>query len=62
MQLVFLLANWGLSPMMRLVIMQILATVLACLWVWRKTDHENDLEILLLRHQLDMVDRALGKP
>jgi hypothetical protein len=30
-------------------IMQILSTVIECLWLGRKTDREKDLEILLLR-------------
>src|SRR5260370_37935405 len=44
------------------VIMQILSTVLECLCLGRKTDREKDLEILLLRRQLEIVDRARGKP
>jgi putative transposase len=32
------------------------------LWLWRKTDREKDLEILLLRRQLEIVDRARDKP
>src|SRR5260370_33261709 len=44
------------------VIMQILSTVLECLCLGRKTDREKDLEILLLRRQLDIVDRARDKP
>ena len=42
--------------------MQLFSTVLECLWLGRKTDREKDLEILLLRRQLDIVDRARDKP
>jgi len=52
----------GSLPMMWFAIMQILSTVLECLWLWRKTDREKDLEILLLRRQLEIVDRARDKP
>src|SRR5579864_8775954 len=48
--------------MMWFVIMQILSTILECLWLGRKTDREKDLEILLLRHQLDIVTRSQDKP
>ena len=48
--------------MLWFVIMQILSTALEGLWLWRKTDREKDLEILLLRRQLDIVDRARDKP
>jgi putative transposase len=48
--------------MMWFAIMQILSTVLECLWLWRKTDREKDIEILLLRRQLEIVDRARDKP
>ncbi len=48
--------------MMWFVIMQILSTALDSLWLWRKTDQEKDLEILLLRRQLEIVDRARDKP
>jgi hypothetical protein len=48
--------------MMWFVIMQILSTALEGLWLWRKTDQEKDLEILLLRRQLEIVDRARDKP
>jgi len=48
--------------MMWFVIRQILSTVLECLWLSRKSDREKDLEILLLRRQLDIVDRARDKP
>src|ERR1700674_5675673 len=48
--------------MMWCVIMQILSTVLECLWLGRKTDREKDLKILLLRRQLDIVERARDKP
>ena len=44
------------------VIMQIFSIVLECLWLGRKTDREKDLEILLLRRQLDIIDRARNKP
>ncbi len=47
--------------MMWFVIRQILSTVLECLWLSRKSDREKDLEILLLRRQLDIVDRARDK-
>ncbi len=42
-------------------IMQILSTVIECLWLGRKIDREKDLEILLLRRQLDIVGRARVK-
>src|SRR5450755_1544953 len=48
--------------MMWFVIRQILSTVLECLWLSRKSDREKDLEILLLRRQLDIVDRGRDKP
>ncbi len=48
--------------MLWFVIMQILSTALEGLWLWRKTDREKDLEILLLRRQLAIVDRARDKP
>ena len=32
------------------------------MWLGRKTDPEKDLEILLLRRQLDIVARARDKP
>jgi putative transposase len=48
--------------MMWFAIRQILSTVLECLWLWRKTDREKDLEILLLRRQLEIADRARDKP
>ena len=44
------------------VIMQVLSTMLECICLGRKTDREKDLEILLLRRQLDIVDRARDKP
>ena len=44
------------------VIMQVLSTMLECFWLGCKTDREKDLEILLLRRQLDIVDRARDKP
>ncbi len=44
------------------VIMQILSTAIECVWLGRKTDREKDLEILLLRRQLEIVDRARDKP
>ena len=48
--------------MLWFVILQIFSTVLEWLWLWRKTEREKDLEILLLRRQLDIVDRARNKP
>ena len=48
--------------MMWFALLQILSTVLECLWLGRKTDREKDLEILLLRRQLEIVDRARSKP
>ena len=44
------------------VIMQVLSTMLEGFWLGRKTDREKDLEILLLRRQLEIVDRARDKP
>src|SRR6266850_6359537 len=52
----------GRLAMLWFVIMQILSTALECLWLWRKTDREKDLEILLLRRQLEIVDRTRDKP
>src|SRR5262249_17634839 len=43
-------------------IMQVFSIVLECLWLGRKTDREKDLEILLLRRQLDVVDRVRDRP
>ena len=43
-------------------VMQVFSTVLECLWLGRRTDREKDLEIMLLRRQLDIVDRARAKP
>ncbi len=48
--------------MLWFVIMQILSTTIECIWLGRKIDREKDLEILLLRRQLDIVDRARDKP
>jgi len=48
--------------MMWFVIMRMLSTIFECLWLGRKTDREKDLEILLLRRQLEIVDRAQHKP
>jgi hypothetical protein len=59
---IVVVSQLGLMSMMWFVIRQILWTVLECLWLWRKTDREKDLEILLLRRQLDIVDRARDKP
>ena len=42
--------------------MRVFSTVLECLWLGRTTDREKDLEILLLRRQLDIVDRRRDKP
>jgi hypothetical protein len=52
----------GRLPMLWFVIRQSLSTALECVWLWRKTDREKDLEILLLRRQLAIVDRARDKP
>src|SRR5215813_9988629 len=52
----------GLPSMVWFFIMQVFSTVLECLWLGRKTEREKDLEILLLRRQLDIVDRARDKP
>jgi hypothetical protein len=46
----------GLLTMLWFVIMQILSTALEGLLLWRKPDREKDLEILLLRRQLAIVD------
>src|SRR5262245_22536855 len=42
--------------------MQVFSIVLECLGLGRKTDREKALEILLLRRQLDIVDRARDRP
>ena len=42
--------------------MKILSTVIECLLLGSKTVREKDLEILLLRRQLENVDRARDKP
>ena len=44
------------------VIMQVFSTVLECLWLGRKSEQEKDLEIVLLRRQLEIADRARNKP
>src|SRR5476649_1112000 len=44
------------------VIMRLLSTVIECIYLGRKTAREKDLEILLLRRQLDILDRARDKP
>ena len=52
----------GRLPMMWFALMQILSTGLACLWLGCQTERENDLEILLLRRQLEIVDSGRNKP
>ncbi len=44
------------------VVMQIFATLLEAVWLGRKAEQAKDLEILLLRRQLEIVNRARGKP
>ena len=44
------------------VMMQVFSTILECLWMGCKTERANDLEILLLRRQLEIVDRVRDKP
>jgi putative transposase len=51
-----------LTSMIWFVIMQVFSTFLECLWLGRKSHREKDLEILLLRRQLAIVDRARDKP
>jgi len=48
--------------MVWLVVMQIVSTIIECAGLVRKTDREKDLEILLLRRQLDILARARDKP
>ncbi len=48
--------------MLWFILIQILTTVIECIWLGRKTVREKDLEILLLRRQLDILDRARDKP
>jgi hypothetical protein len=48
--------------MIWLVIMQVFSTVLECLWLGRRSEQEKELEILLLRRQLAIADRARSKP
>ena len=42
-------------------LMQVFSTLLEWLWMGRKSDQEKDLEILLLRRQLEIVNRGRGK-
>jgi hypothetical protein len=42
-------------------LMQVFSTVLEGLWLGRKSGREKDLEILLLRRQLEIVDRERTK-
>jgi putative transposase len=44
------------------VIMQVFSTALEGLWLGRQSDRAKDLEILLWRRQLAIVDRARDKP
>ncbi len=43
-------------------LMQMFATLLEWLWLGRKSEQEKDLEILLLRRQLEIVNREHAKP
>jgi hypothetical protein len=43
-------------------LMQLFSTLLEGLWLGRKSAREKDLEILLLRRQLTIVDRRRDKP
>jgi putative transposase len=42
--------------------MQVFSTLLDWLWLMRKSEREKDLEILLLRRQLEIVMRQRAKP
>lgn len=44
------------------VVMQIFSTLLELIRIGRLCDQEKDLEILVLRKQLAMVERQLDKP
>jgi putative transposase len=61
-KIAIIVGQLGRLRMMWFVIMQIFSTALECIGLWRKTDREKDLEILLLRRQLEIVDRARDKP
>jgi hypothetical protein len=44
------------------VLMQVFSTVLEVIWLRGKAEQAKDLEILLLRRQLEIVNRTRGKP
>jgi hypothetical protein len=44
------------------IVMQIFSTLLECVWLGRKSARERDLEILLLRRQLAIMERGRNKP
>ncbi|MCD4686071.1 MAG: hypothetical protein K8S97_09065 [Anaerolineae bacterium] len=44
------------------VVMQVFSTVLELLRIGRLSDEEKDLEILVLRKQLSMIEQQLDKP
>src|SRR5260221_2083103 len=48
--------------MIWLVVMQVISTLVECLLLEEKSEREKDLEILLLRRQLAILDRQRGKP
>ncbi len=48
--------------MIWLVVMQVFSTLVECLQLEGKSEREKDLEILLLRRQLSILDRQQGKP
>ena len=44
------------------IVMQVFSTLLEWLWLIRKSEREKDLEILLLRRQLEIMTRHRAKP
>ncbi len=43
-------------------LMQLFSTLLEPFWLGRKSEQEKDLDILLLRRQLEIVNRRHAKP
>lgn len=48
--------------MLWFVMMQVISIVIECMGLVRKSEREKDLEILLLRRQLDILERTRDKP
>jgi hypothetical protein len=51
-----------LTLMVWFAVMQVFSTLLEGLWLGPKSGREKDLEILLLRRQLEIVDRGRTRP